>query len=116
MSKLPPKKIKFEPDTPAVPAKDAGREPAFQFGEADESHNTWIRRAIDAGIRYTKTLSERSGIKTRRVRDLHEGDKNQPPASGKPPAAPVETYKPAFGPPERTLFKTAINEFLSDEK
>lgn len=152
MTKVP--KNKLADSVAGAPKPDDGD---FQFS-AEQVESSWFHRAVSAGLRYTKSRSESSGMKVLPVLDLDDPSapslpsfkpqlatpKGQPaiPTLQKPLAtktapsktanrksapAPARTAsapepkvdpaaKPAFGPPERTMFRTAINQFFVTEE
>lgn len=126
-------------DVTKPPAKDgtgSGTESGnFQFADGD-AEVSWMRRAANAGLRYTRTISEKSGMRILPVLELSAEDeegpsgpklKAQPQAETAPPqkakspptpaakSTPTPATKSAFGPSEKTMFKTAINQFLTAE-
>jgi len=47
-------------------------DPQFQFADDEFAEQTWFHRAKDAGVRYVRTFSEKSGLKVLPQLDLEE--------------------------------------------
>jgi hypothetical protein len=132
--------------------------PLYEFQEEDGlQEKTWFRRAVDAGLRYSKQFSEKSGLKVIPELEIFSDSEPRPLSAKKLPPppddreeaggaprrapgvagrpktpraagggvpnpaaraapAPASDASPAFGPPEKTLFKTAINAFMEQEE
>lgn len=129
VSDKPKHSVRPKPEPRAPEPSGSGRSaPALHFADG-AVETSWFRRAIAAGLRFTRARSERSGSKLIAVLDLEVDEKDDfSPKLAKNASAPSrghaggftgrpQKYARAKPPPAKHAFgETAINEFLASEE